>query len=87
MSRAVWLCRCRGGMVVLASGALISLSALTGGIAPALAAPRPHEIPPCLRRLRPDCRRRHRRAGSPAGTRLPGWCAKLRFTMQRRLPG
>jgi hypothetical protein len=41
MSRAVWLCRCRGGMVVLASGALISLSALTGGIAPALAAPAP----------------------------------------------
>jgi hypothetical protein len=41
MSRAAWRCRCRAGMVVLASGALISLSALTGGIAPALAGPGP----------------------------------------------
>jgi hypothetical protein len=47
MSRAVWLSRCREGMVVLASGALISLSVLTGGIAPALAAPGPPPtIPP-----------------------------------------
>jgi len=47
MYRAVWLSRCRGGMVVLASGALISLSVLTGGIAPALAGPgAPPIIPP-----------------------------------------
>jgi hypothetical protein len=41
MSRTLWCRRCRNGMVVLASGAVISLSALTGGIAPALAAPPP----------------------------------------------
>ena len=46
MNRTLWLCRCRGGLVVLASGAVMSLSALTGGIAPALAAPVPTPIIP-----------------------------------------
>ena len=95
MSREVWLRRCRGGMVVLASGALISLSTLTGGIAPALAgpgappinssapaapaAPRPAPAPPPPH---PPLRLRGRHQSR---RRLPGWSPRLRFTMMRRL--
>ena len=39
MSAALWACRGRGVVVVLASGAVISLSALTAGMTPALADP------------------------------------------------
>jgi hypothetical protein len=39
MGATLWACRGRGVVVVLASGAAISLSALTGGIAPAFADP------------------------------------------------
>ena len=45
MSAALWRCRCRGIVVVLASGAAVSLSALTGGIAPALADPPNAPVP------------------------------------------
>ena len=37
MGATLWACRGRGVVVVLASGAVISLSALTGGMAPAFA--------------------------------------------------
>ena len=39
MSTPLCICRCRGVAVVLASGAAISLTALTGGMVPALADP------------------------------------------------
>jgi hypothetical protein len=40
MSAGLWACRGRGLVVVLASGAVVSLTALTGGITPALADPK-----------------------------------------------
>ena len=39
MSALLEICRTRTAVAVLASGVVISLTALTGGIAPALAAP------------------------------------------------